>query len=151
MLRERLTMTLRESLKAKEACTASTVRLILAVVKERDISARAKNNVEQVGDEQIQDLLQIMVKQRRESIAMYENGGRKDLAEREAKEIVVIQRFLPVQMNEAAIKVAVTEIIAETGASGLKEMGVVMTALRKRHPGAMDFSKAGALARAALS
>ena len=92
-----------------------------------------------------------MVKQRRESIEMYDKGGRKDLADREAREIEVIERFLPTQMDEDAIKDAVEEIIAETGASGLKEMGVVMAALRERHPGAMDFGKAGAMAKAALS
>ena len=92
-----------------------------------------------------------MVKQRRESIEMYHKGGRKDLADREAREIEVIERFLPKQMDEDAIKDAVETIIAETGASGLKEMGMVMAALRERHPGAMDFGKAGAMAKAALS
>ncbi len=152
MLRERLDTALKEGLKAKDKCTVSTVRLILAAVKERDIAARGKSGDEApIDDYEIQALLQTMVKQRRESIEMYDKGGRKDLADREAREIEVIERFLPTQMDEDSIKDAVEEIIAETGASGLKEMGVVMAALRERHPGAMDFGKAGAMAKAALS
>ncbi len=153
MLRERLYTALKEGLKAKDKCTVSTVRLVLAAVKERDIAARGKKSGDgnHVDDDEIQALLQTMVKQRRESIEMYDKGGRKDLADREAREIEVIERFLPKQMDEDAIKDAVEEIIAETGASGLKEMGVVMAALRERHPGAMDFGKAGAMAKAALS
>lgn len=151
MLREQLDTALREGLKGKDSCTVSTVRLILAAVKDRDIAARGKADEQPVDDDGIRELLQTMIKQRRESIEMYDKGGRKDLAEREANEIVVIERFLPDQMDEDAIKAAITTIIEETGASGLKEMGVVMSALRERHPGAMDFSKAGAMARAALS
>ena len=152
MLRERLDTALKEGLKAKDTCTVSTVRLIRAAVKERDIAARGKSGDEiHVDDDEIQVLLQTMVKQRRESIEMYEKGGREELADREAREIVVIERFLPAQMDDDAIKAAVSEIIKETGASSLKEMGVVMTALRERHPGAMDFGKAGAIAKAALS
>ena len=152
MLRERLDTALKEGLKAKDKCTVSTVRLILAAVKERDIAARGRSGDEtHVDDDEIQALLQTMVKQRRESIEMYDKGGRKDLADREAREIKVIERFLPTQMDEDAIKDAVEEIIAETGASGLKEMGLVMAALRERHRGAMDFGKAGAMAKAALS
>ena len=151
MLREQLDTALKDGLKSKDSCTVSTVRLILAAVKERDIAARGKGSQEPVDDEGIRGLLQTMIKQRRESIEMYSKGGREELADREAREIDVIERFLPAQMDEDAIKAAVEAIIAETGASGLKEMGTVMTTLRERHPGAMDFSKAGAMARAALS
>ena len=152
MLREQLDTALKEGLKSKDTCTVSTVRLILAAVKERDIAARGKGGDEtHVDDGEIQGLLQTMVKQRRESIELYDKGGRKDLADREAHEIEVIKRFLPIQMDEDAIKAAVDAILEETGASSLKEMGAVMTALRKRHPGTMDFGKAGAMAKAALS
>jgi len=152
MLRERLDKALKAGLKAKDICTISTVRLILAAVKERDIAARGKSADDaHVDDQEIQTLLQTMVKQRRESIEIYDKAGRKDLADREAREIEVIKRFLPEQMGEDAIKAAVDAIIKETGASSLKEMGVIMTALRERHPGAMDFGKAGAMAKAALS
>ena len=151
MLREQLDISLKEGLKAKDGCTVSTVRLIRAAIKERDISARGKSDDGQISDSEIQVLLQTMVKQRKESIEMYTMGGRDDLAAREAQEIEVIKRFLPEQMDEEAISDAVDAIIQETGASGLKEMGIVMAALRERHQGAMDFSKAGAIAKIALS
>ena len=151
MLREQLGTALKEGLKGKDSCTVATVRLVLAAVKERDIAARSKGVEDPVDDDNIRKLLQTMIKQRRESIEMYQKGGRQELADREAREIDVIERFLPSQMNEDAIKAAVSAVISETGASGLKEMGMVMTALRERHPGEMDFGKAGAMAKAALS
>ena len=114
-------------------------------------AARGKGGEDPVDDDIIRELLQTMIKQRRESIDMYQKGGRQELADREAREIDVIERFLPAQMDEDAIKAAVSAIIAETGASGLKEMGMVMSTLRERHPGEMDFGKAGAMAKAALS
>ena len=151
MLRQNLTTALTGGLKSKDTCTVSTVRLILAAVKERDISARSKGNDTPVDDDEIHSLLQTMVKQRRESIEMYEKGGRQDLADREADEIDVIKRFLPEQMDDSSIKTAVDNVIQEIGANSLKEMGIVMATLRKRHAGAMDFGKAGILAKAALS
>ena len=151
MLREQLHTALKEGLKSKDSCTVTTVRLILAAIKERDIAARGKGGEDPVDDDIIRELLQTMIKQRRESIDMYQKGGRQDLADREAREIDVIERFLPAQMDEDAIKAAVSAIIEETGASGLKEMGMVMSTLRERHPGEMDFGKAGAMAKAALS
>lgn len=151
MLRDQLTGALKEALKARDTCAVSTVRLILAALKDREIAARGKGGDSSVDDDEIRALLQTMIKQRRESIEMYEKGARPDLAEGEAREIGVIERFLPVQMDEAAMAAAVDDAIRETGAAGLKDMGKVMQALRERHPGAMDFSRAGALARAALT
>jgi len=151
MLREQLDGALKEALKAKDGCAVSTVRLILAALKDREIAARGKGGAEGLDDDDIRALLQTMIKQRRESIEMYEKGGRQELADREMHEIEVIERFLPAQLDDAAMEAAVREIIKETGASSLKEMGKVMAELRQRHPGAMDFSKAGAMARAALS
>ena len=107
----------------------ATVRLILAAIKERDIAARGKGVAKAVDDDIIRELLQTMIK-RAASIDMYQKGGRQDLADREAREIDVIERFLPAQMDEDAIKAAVSAIIEETGASGLKEMGMVMSTLR---------------------
>lgn len=151
MLRDQLTGALKVALKAKDACAVSTVRLILAALKDREIAARGKGGDSAVDDDDIRGLLQTMIRQRRESIEMYQKGGRPELAARESDEIEVIERFLPTQMDEAATKAAVDAAIRETGATGLKEMGKVMQALRERYPGAMDFSKAGAIARAALS
>ncbi len=151
MMRDRLNDALKEATLAKDTCATATIRLILAALKDRDIAVRSKDSQAGISDEEILGLLQTMVKQRRESIEMYEKGGREDLAEREAREIEVIQRFLPEQMDEAAIATAVEQIIASVGAAGLKEMGKVMTALRAQYAGRMDFAKASAAAKQKLS
>jgi uncharacterized protein YqeY len=151
MLRERLTQALKEAQLSKDSCATATIRLVLAALKDRDIAARTRERTDGLNDVEILALLQTMVKQRRESIVMYEKGDRPDLAEREAHEIEVIQRFLPEQMNEAAIGAAVNAVVAELGADGLKDMGKVMGALRARYAGQMDFSRASALARERLS
>ena len=151
MLRERLTQALKDATLSKDSCATATIRLVLAALKDRDIAARSKERTEGLDDDEILGLLQTMVKQRRESIVMYEKGERPDLAEREAREIEVIQRFLPEQMDEAAIVAAVDEVVSELGAEGLKDMGKVMGALRSRFAGRMDFSRASALAKERLS
>ena len=151
MMRDRLNEALKEATLAKDTCATATIRLILAALKDRDIAARSKDNQAGISDEEILGLLQTMVKQRRESIEMYEKGGREDLAEREGREIDVIQRFLPEQMDEAAIATAVEQVIASVGAAGLKEMGKVMAALRVQYAGRMDFAKASAAAKQKLS
>lgn len=151
MLRQRLNDELKKSMLAKDQCATSTVRLILAALKDNDIAARGKGKTDGAGDDEILALLQTMVKQRRESIEMYDKGGRDDLARREAEEIRVIERFLPAQMSEAEAEAAIGDAIAETGASGLKEMGQVMAALRAKYAGRMDFAKAGQTAKKLLS
>ncbi len=136
---------------AKEPRRVSTVRLILAALKDRDIAARTRgtgNN--EVTDDEVLQMLQSMVKQRRESIALYEQGGRLELAEQEREEIGIIEDFLPRQMTEEEIAEAVGAIIAETGADGLKSMGQVMAALKDRYGGRMDFARASAVAKSAL-
>ncbi|MCF8482265.1 MAG: GatB/YqeY domain-containing protein [Rhodospirillum sp.] len=151
MLRSQLTDALKEAMRAKDQTTLSTVRLILAALKDRDICARGNGNPDGIGDEEILGMLQSMVKQRRESIGMYEQGGRLELAEQEANEITVIERFLPAQMAEADLAAAVDATIADLGAEGLKDMGRVMAALKERYAGQMDFGKAGSLAKAKLN
>jgi uncharacterized protein YqeY len=151
MLRTQLSDALKTAMKSKEAGAVSTLRLILAALKDRDIAARSKGNTEGIGDDEILGLLQQMVKQRRESIDMYEQGGRPELAEKEGQEITIIERFLPTQLDEAAVGTAVRDVIAETGAANLKDMGKVMTALRERYAGQMDFGKASAIAKQQLS
>jgi len=151
MLRERLTQALKEATLSKDSCATATIRLVLAALKDRDIAARSKERNEGLDNDEILALLQTMVKQRRESIAMYEKGARPDLAEREAREIEVIQRFLPKQMDEAAVIAAVDEVVTELGAEGMKDMGKVMAALRARYAGRMDFSRASAFAKDRLS
>ena len=127
--------------------TVSTVRLILAGLKERDVAARGEGNADGIAEPEIARMLQGMIKQRRESIALYEQGNRADLAQQERDEIAVIESFLPQQMSEDQIAAAAQAAIAETGAAGIKDMGKVMAALRERHAGSMDFSRAGPIVK----
>ncbi len=151
MLRQRLSDALKDALKSKDQVGVSTIRLILAALKDRDIAARSKGNMDGIGEDEILGLLQGMIKQRQESIGLYEKGGRLELAEQEKNEIVVIERFLPKQMSEAEMAAAVREAIAEAGAQSIKDMGKVMAALKSRHAGQMDFSKASALVKQTLA
>ncbi|MEK9707928.1 MAG: GatB/YqeY domain-containing protein, partial [Alphaproteobacteria bacterium] len=123
----------------------------MAALKDRDIAARSKGNMDGIPEDEILQMLQTMVKQRRESISMYEKGGRLELAEQEGEEIAIIQRFLPEQLDEAATKAAVDKTIADIGAGGLKDMGAVMGALRENYASQMDFGKASAIVKARLS
>ena len=151
MLRARLNDELKVAMKARDQRAVSTVRLILAALKDRDIAARTRGNTEGISDEEIADLLQKMVRQRRESIDLYEQGNRQDLAQQEREEIVIIERFLPKQMGDTEMAEAVSAVVAELGVGSVKDMGRVMAALKQRHSGQMDFSKASALVKQRLS
>ncbi|HKM68653.1 MAG TPA: GatB/YqeY domain-containing protein [Stellaceae bacterium] len=151
MLRQAFTDRLKQALKARDARTVSTTRLILAGLKDRDIAVRGQGNAEGISEAEIQRMLQAMIKQRRESIALYEQGNRADLAQQEREEIVVIESFLPRQFEESEIEAVVKVLIAETRATGIKDMGRVMAALRERHAGVIDFSQAGAIVKRLLS
>jgi uncharacterized protein len=150
MLRQKLSDALKDSLKKREARSVSTLRLILAALKDRDIDSRGRGIEGGLGEEEILGLLQTMIKQRRESIVQYQQGGRDDLVKQEAEEIAIIEGFLPAQLSDAEIAAAVAEAIGETGAAGLKEMGKVMAVLKAKHSGRMDFSKASAAVKAKL-
>ena len=150
MLRTRLSDALKEAMKAKEARATSTLRLILAALKDRDIAERTKGKGEGLGDDAILEMLQKMVRQRQESIEMYNKGGRPDLARREGEEIEIIERFLPKQMGEADMRAAIDGIIGELGATSVKDMGRVMAALKQRYPGRMDFGKASGIVKEAF-
>ncbi|MBF0167302.1 MAG: GatB/YqeY domain-containing protein [Alphaproteobacteria bacterium] len=151
MLRTRLNEALKTAMLAKEVRAVSTVRLILAALKDRDIAARSKGNLDGISEDDILGMLQSMIKQRRESIGLYEQGGRLELAQQEQEEIEIIERFLPRQMTEAEADAAIKAVLAEIDAKGLKDMGRVMTALRERHAGQMDFGKASSLVKTQLS
>jgi len=151
MFRTELSDALKDAMRAKEACAVSTLRLILAALKDRDIAARGKGNSEGISDDDILDLLQKMVRQRRESIELFQKGDRQDLADKEAEEIKVIQRFLPKQLDPDQIRGAVQEIIEELGAATIKDMGRVMAALKERYAGRMEFGKASALVKERLA
>ncbi|MDV7340936.1 GatB/YqeY domain-containing protein [Terasakiella sp. A23] len=151
MLREQIKSSLKEAMVAKDTHAVSTMRLIMAALKDRDIAARTQEKPDGIGDDEILSLLQSMIKQRRDSITMYENGGRLELAEQEASEIKIIEQFLPKQMSEEEIGEAVDSIIAELGASSLKDMGPTMKTIRDRYAGQMDFGKASAIIKARLA
>ena len=151
MLREALADRMKTALRAKDARTLSTVRLIVAALKDRDIAARSDGNKAEIPDSEILRLLQGMVKQRRESIVLYQQGNRPELAAQEAGEIAVIESFLPQQMDDAAIEAAVQAAISESGAAEIKDMGKVMAALRERHAGVLDMAKAGAVVKRLLA
>jgi uncharacterized protein YqeY len=150
-LRGRLEEALKTATLSRDQRATSTLRLILAALRDRDIAERSKGNLAGLSDEQILALLHSMVKQRRESISLYEAGGRDDLARQEAEEIVVIEQFMPPQMSEAEVDEAVGAVIAETEAKTLKDMGRVMTALRERYAGRMDMARAGARVKGQLA
>jgi len=150
-LRAQLNDAMKEAMKAKDAKRLATVRLVLAALKDRDIAARSETSRELLGDDEILTLLAKMIKQREESAAVYRQGGRPELAENEEAEIVIIRSFMPAQMDEAAMKDAVAKTIAEVGAGSIKDMGKVMAVLKERYAGQMDFSKASAATKDALS
>ncbi|MGE0120144.1 MAG: GatB/YqeY domain-containing protein [Dongiaceae bacterium] len=150
MLRERLSEDLKTAMRAKEQRAVSTIRMILAELKLRDIAAREKGNTQGVGDGEIVDMMQKLMRQRRDSIAAYEKGGRPELAAQEAEEITVIERYLPKGLSEAETAAAIAEAIAATGAASVKDMGRVMAHLKERHAGQMDFGKVGPLVKQKL-
>jgi hypothetical protein len=151
MLRNRIDSALKTAMKARdEKLRVSTLRLINAAIKDRDIAARSCDRCEGVSDEEVLGLLGKMIKQREESASTYDNAGRAELAAQERAEIEIIREFMPRQMSEAETDAAVIEAIKELDAKGLKDMGKVMGALKQRYAGAMDFGRAGAAAKKAL-
>jgi uncharacterized protein YqeY len=150
MLRERFAGDLREAIKAKDAPRVSTLRLICAALKDRDIAARTHAEREGVGDPEILAILAKMIRQREESARTYEEAGRLDLADQERGEIAVIRGYLPKPMSEQEVDRAVAEAIGETGASSIRDMGKVMAHLKARHTGRMDFARAGAAIKQAF-
>ena len=151
MLRDEISNALKSSMKEKDPVAVSTLRLIQAAIKDRDIAARSKGIDDGISDDQILQVLQTMVRQRHESIEMYKRGNRDELAEREAQEIKVIQGFMPRQLNETETEAAIDEVVAVTGAKSIKDMGKAMGALRERYAGQIDFGKAGAALKARLA
>ncbi len=151
MLRARLGEALKSAMKAQDARRVSTLRLILAALKDRDIAARSAGNVEGIADEDILSLLVTMIRQRRDSIAFYKKGGRDDLVRQEQEETEIIQDFLPTQLDDQEMEAASREMIAEVGAKGLKDMGRIMAGLKARYAGRMDFGKASGIVKEVLT
>ncbi len=151
MLRERLREDLKTSMKAKEERKVATLRLILAALKDRDIAARGDGNEEGISEDDVLAMLSTMVRQRRDAITLYEEGGRQELADREREEIDIIHEFLPKQLGEEEIADAVNEVIARLEAKGLKDMGRIMADLRGHFAGKMDFGRASQIVKGQLS
>ena len=149
-LRDQFTDQVKLSMKAGDAARTSTLRMIMAKLKDTDIAARPKG-VDKVPEDDILAMLRAMVKSRRESVEMYIAGKRPELAAKEAAEIALIETFLPMQMDETAMTGAVRDAVAEAGATSIKDMGKVMAVLRAKYAAALDMSKAGPLVKAALS
>ena len=149
-MRENIANALKEALKAKDQVALSTMRLIVAALKDRDIVARGNDNPDGISDEEILGMLQTMIKQRTESAKMYRDGGRPELAASEEDEIEIIKNFMPVQLSADEMKLAITSSIAKTGASSIKDMGQVMGYLKSHYAGQMDFSSASQAVKAAL-
>lgn len=150
MLRDDLQKALKESMLNKDTATVSAVRLIIAGMKEKDVDARGKGQ-EKASDAELLSMMQNMIKQRNDSIKMYTDGNRADLADKERKEISIIERFLPKQMSDAEVENAIKAVIAATGASSMKDMGKVMAELRGKYAGQMDFGKASGVIKTQLS
>ena len=149
-MRDTLAKALQDALKSKDSVALSTMRLISAALKDRDIAARSSGNPDGISDEDILGMLQTMIKQRGESAKMYMDGGRPELAEAEQNEIAIIQQFLPQQLDDEAMQSAIAEIITDTEAQSVKDMGKVMGELKTRFAGQMDFGKASQMVKTAL-
>jgi uncharacterized protein YqeY len=149
-LRAKLNAALKDAMKAKEADRLSTLRLINAAIKDRDIDARATGSDEGVGNDVVLAIMGKMVKQRQESAKVYEEGGRLELAEKELSEIKIIEEFLPRQLSDDEAAAAIDDAIAEVGADSIRDMGKVMAILKGKYTGQMDFGKTGPMVKAKL-
>ena len=150
-LRERFNEQLKDAMRAKDQKRVSTMRMILAALKDRDIAARTETSREGVPDDEVLSLLAKMIKQREESAAAFESGSRPELAASEREEIAIIREFMPKQMSPEESRAAAQSVIAELGASSMKDMGKVMASLKERYAGQMDFGKASGTVKELLS
>ena len=150
-LRDRLSTSLKDAMRAKDATRLMTLRLINAAIKDRDIDARVEGNESGVSDDDLLAILSKMVKQRQESARAYEEGGRLELAEKELSEITIVEEFLPRQLSAVETEQAIAGAIAKTGANSIRDMGKVMGVLKAKYPGQLDFGKVGGVVKAQLS
>jgi uncharacterized protein YqeY len=150
MIREKLAAALKEAMRAKSEAT-TTIRMINAAIKQKDIDVARARGDQQISEEEVLNLLQSLIKSRRESIELYKQGARPDLVEKEEGEIAVIEQFLPKQLSEEETMAAVRELAAAAGASSVKDMGKVMAALKTKYAGQLDMAKAGAIVKQVLT
>src|ERR1700727_959680 len=150
MLRENINNAVKDAMRAKDERKLSTLRMVNSTIKNADIAARGEGKPP-LSDGDLLGVFQKMIKQRQESVELYDKGGRAELADQEREEIAIISAYLPKQMSEADVTAAITAAIAETGAAGMKDMGKVIAVLKAKHSGQMDFGKASGLVKAALT
>jgi uncharacterized protein YqeY len=150
-LREQFNEQIKEAMKAKDSRRLSTLRMVTAALKDRDIAARTETSRDLLGDDEILQLLAKMIKQREESATAYDTGNRPELAAQEREEIAIIRSFMPKQMSAEETAAAARAVIAEVGAAAMKDMGKVMAAMKERYAGQMDFAKASATVKELLS
>lgn len=149
-IRTRFQENLKQAMHARDEITVGTLRLITAAMKDRDIAARSKGNWDGITDEEVLSMLQSMIKQRQESVKMYEMGKRQDLVDRENAEIKIIETFLPKQLSEDEVRAAIADAIKTVGATGIKDMGKVMAEMKAKYAGQIDFGKASGLVKEKL-
>ena len=149
-MRDRINSAMKQAMRDKEVLRLSTLRLVMAAIKDRDIAARVGGVDNSVSDDEILAILGKMIKQRKDSAAAYGNAGRTELAAQELSEIEIITGFLPKQLNDDEIEDVVKKLINDSGASGIRDMGKVMGLLKKNYTGQMDFGKAGGLVKSLL-
>jgi len=150
MLRDDINNAVKQAMKARDERTLSTLRMVNSTIKNADIDARGQGKPP-LGDADLLGVFQKMIKQRQESVELYDKGGRAELATQEREEIAIISAYLPKQMSEAEVKAAISSVIAENEAAGIKDMGKVIGALKAKYAGQMDFGKASGLVKAALT
>ncbi|KAA3511916.1 GatB/YqeY domain-containing protein [Agrobacterium vitis] len=150
MLREDLTTALKEAMKAKDSRRLSTIRLVQSAIKDRDIANRGEGKAE-ASDDDILQLMAKLVKQREESAKIYEDNARPELAAQEREEVAIIKAFMPEQMDDDKVREAISGIITEISAEGVRDMGKVMAALKERYAGQMDFAKASGVVKELLT
>jgi len=146
-LRDSITESTKDAMKAKEALRVSTLRLVSAAIKDRDIAARSEDRCDGIGDDEILSLLAKMVKQREESAKTYEDNGRPELADRERLEIEIVREFMPKPLSESEVNTAIEGLITETGATCLKDMGKIMGRLKTDYAGRIDMGQAGKIVK----
>ncbi len=151
MIRDKISQAVKESMKAKDEAKTTTLRMVNAAIKQKDIDVARPRGDQHISDEEVLNLLQSLIKSRRESIALYSQGGRQDLVDKEGAEIAVIEQFLPKQMGVEETRAVIRELVAALGASSVKDMGKVMAALKSKYAGQLDMTKASAAVKEVLS
>jgi len=151
MIREKISEALKDAMRAKDEVKTTTLRMVNAAIKQKDIDVARARGDQHIGQDEVLNLLQSLIKSRRESIELYKQGGRQDLVDKEATEIGVIEQFLPKQMNEEETRAVIRDLVASLGATSVKDMGKVMAALKSKYAGQLDMSKASAAVKDVLT